>query len=413
MEKPLMCLDLSDGSAKVLIGYNVGGEPVVAFSDEHNIDGAIKGGVVSDPERLIEIVSSFHEVSDPSTKFSVSVSSGICLLLPPIGLKVYALDQTTNVVSETSEISKTDITNLMSMASKFSLPDPHTAIVDIIPDEFILESGERYANPPLGKVSRRLGMKAKIFVMPESVLNAYKRVLNQAGMRPLRIGLTPYCQAELFKTYPNLPTSYLLVDIGAKLTSVSLIGDGSCYASTSFLLGGDDLTGEIAEAFQIEFSYAENLKKDYGYDTREKKLNPPLLPGQSELTQSELNQIIEAHFERLDAMLHNAISTILMSYGGKLNELPIIFTGGGSSLYGISSLFAKTFRERALFFPEIRSIGARERGFSPSLGMILTASRYNGSLEDNLRGVTSLTRPRVEKDDTKTIRSSRPDIDNL
>ena len=407
-----MCLDLSDSQAKVLIGYNVGGKPIVAFSDAHPIDGVIKEGMVIDQERLIGIVSSLREVSDPATHFSASINSGVCLLLPPMGLKIYQNEQTTNVVSEASEITKTDITNVTSMFQKFALPDSHLKIVDIIPDEFILENGERYANPPLGKVSRRLTMKAKIYALPESIVSSYSRVLSGANLRSIRTAVAPYCQSELFKTYPDLPPTYLLIDMGSKITSVSLIGKGSCYCCHCINLGGDDLTAEIADAFGIDMAFAEKIKRDYGYDTRAKSLNPPLISSGERFYQENLNAIIEAHFERMDSSLGNCISKIVGPYNGTLDNIPLLFTGGASSLFGIRELLAHAFPNRELYFPEIRTIGARERGFAAALGMILTAYRYTGSLEDNLRGVASLTRPKTAKTE-KMPRGYHADIDNL
>ena len=403
MEKPLVCFDISEGSAKIVIGYNVGGKPVVAYSDTRDVSAYFKDGAIIDKEGLIAAISGMKEISDPATHFSVSVTNGICLIAPATGLAIYEMTETTNVVSPDNEVAKIDISNLHSKIRKNELPDGYK-IVDIIPDFFTLSNGEKYGNPPVGKISSQLTVSAKIHCLPESVYAPVSRAITETQLRVLRVSVAPFCEAEYFKGYPDLPKSYLLVDMGYHLTSISLIGEGTPYGSVSFYCGGHDLTNAIADGLGIDPSIAERFKIEYGYDTRPISYQAKIYEGidangnQTSFGQTQINTLIESFFEDYGRQLSNAIGTLLKDYNGLHEGLPMVFTGGASSLFGLDSIIGKYFPRRQRFYPEIKTIGARDRGFAGALGMIMVASRYSGSMVDDYKGVTNLSRPQNKKE---------------
>ena len=413
MEKPLVCLDISEGSLKIVIGYNVGGKPVVAYSDSRDVSSYIHDGVIVDKAGLMAAISDMKEVNDPATHFSASVSSGLCLTVPATGLVIYEMSEVTNVVSPENEVARIDVTNLHSKIRKNEMPDGYR-IVDIIPDFFVLSNGERYGNPPVGKISPSLSVQAKIHCLPEATYGPISRAIQETGLRVFRRCVAPFCEAEYFKTVPGLPESYLLVDIGYHQTTVSLIGKGSPYGSVSFYSGGQDLSESIADTLDIDPISAERLKKEYGYDTRPCSYDAPIIViaeedgSKTKHGQAQLNAAIETFFEEYGRQLSNAVGTLLVDYKNAHETMPMVITGGGSSLFGLDTLLGSYFPRRERFYPEIQTIGARERGFAACLGMILVASRYSGSLVDDYKGVANLSRPRTG---TPT-KDKKPGIDN-
>lgn len=415
MEKLTACFEISSDSIKVLIGYELGGVPVVLLRTKKEMPGLIKAGQIADPNALIRGLADLHNIADDTVHLRISVSE-ICFVLPSIGLIVYESEKTTNVVSPSNEIAKIDVTNVVSLVRKETIPEGNS-IVDIIPDQFVLDDGQRYSDPPLGMRSNSLTIKAKIHALPQSVSSTYNRLVNQAGFRVKKASVSTYCIAELFKTYPDLPTSYLLVDMGARLTTVSLVGEGTPYASASFFSGGDDLTEMIAQAFDCTFAAAEKLKCEYGYRETLRAYEPALPLGEEKVHaesyyQNNLNDVIAEYLESYMAMLGNAFLTLLSRYGNQFDTLPIVFTGGASGLRGLQLFVGKTFPHRATFYPVPRSVGARDRGYAALLGLLLTSSRYVGSLEDNFRGMGTVTRVSKEKGKGKPARNS-PDSDVL
>ncbi len=395
MEKLTACFEISSGSIKVLIGYELGGQPVVLLRKQKPLPGLIREGQINDPNGLIRALAELHTVDDEVARLRVSISE-VCLILPPIGLVVYESDKTTNVVSPTNEIAKIDLSNVISLVKKEPIPGGNT-IIDIIPDEFVLDNGSRYENPPLGVKSTSLTVRAKIHALSETVSTTYGRLISQAGFRVKKASVSTYCIAELFKTYNDLPKSYILVDMGARLTTVSLIGEGSPYSSASFYNGGDDLTEDIATAFDCATEAAEKLKCEYGFREKVRAYEPPLPLGDDrvhpeQFYQNHLNDVISAHFESYGAVLANAVSSLLGRYGNRFDALPIVFTGGASRLHGLPKFMEKTFPHREAYFPLPRSIGARDASYSALLGLLLTSGKYVGSLEDNYHGMGAVSR---------------------
>ena len=414
MEKLTACFEISSDSIKVLIGYELGGQPVVLYRTQTALPGLVKEGQIIDPNGLIRALAELHTVDDAAARLRISISE-VCLILPPIGLVVYESDKTTNVVSPTNEIAKIDFSNVVSLVRKEPIPGGNT-IIDIIPDEFVLDDGSRYANPPLGVKSTSLSIRAKIHALPETVASTYNRLISQAGFRVKKASVSTYCIAELFKTYNDLPKSYILVDMGARLTAVALIGEGSPYSSASFYSGGDDLTEDIATAFDCTFAAAEKLKCEYGYREKLRDYEPPLPVELDHMPttiyyQKELNEVIKNHFESYGAVLGNAIASLLGKYGNRFDSLPIVFTGGASRLKGIEKFLASAFPKREIYFPFPRSIGARDPSYSALLGLLLTSGKYVGSLEDNYHGMGAVSRVN-NKEKSKKAHSS-PDNDAL
>ncbi len=412
-EKTFACFDISSSTIKLLIGYELSGAPVVLYTKELAIPGLIKDGMIVDPQGLEKAFASFRHFSDESIKLRGDIAE-ICMVLPPLGLKIYEKSETTRGVSASKDIGRIDIANVIQQVNNELIPGGNV-IVDIIPDQFLLDNGEVYQEPPLGKKSATLTVKAKIHTLPQAVISDYQTLANNVGYRIKKTCVAPYCCATLFATYPDLPRSYVLVDMGARVTSITLVGEGEPYKSGYFLKGGDDLSEEIAESFGIDPIDGEKLKKRYGYEERILSFDPPLLEGidshlgtPTPYYQKDLNAVIENYFEGYMAQLTNAIATILNPYHGQFDTLPILLTGGASKLHGLERFFASAMPARPLIKVTPRSIGARDPRYSALLGIVLASSKYTGSLEDHYRGVAPVSR--VSKKEKRARPSPSDDI---
>jgi cell division protein FtsA len=393
-------LEISSTAAKFAIGTVVSDKPCLIYYDECPIRGCLKDGLITDSATISKAVSSFLSVIDESLRLRVNAST-VSVILPPLGLKIYQSNKRTNVVSQA--VDAIDITNVMSLVKKDPIPSGNY-IVDIIPDYFAIDSNKCYANPPLGEKSDNLTVCAKIHTLPESIVKSYRNSVENAHFSISRMAVAPYCASQLIATDKSLPTSYLLIDMGARLTSVSLVGSSSLFASLSFPKGGDDLTEAIASAFSIPFDKAEELKKNYGYDTRKLAYKLPLATSQDEMGkkisfyQEDLNNVIVSYLEGYDSLLLNAINQTLESQRNPsnseiLSKFPLIFTGGASQLFGLPSLLlsGRMDAHQVIFFsPKI--VGARNASLTNIMGLLAAQGQLKGSLEENYRGVAGLSR---------------------
>lgn len=409
MKKPLACLEITSESIKLLVGYEEEGKPVPLYTIEKPIPGIIRNGTIADPDALISALSTFHKITDEHAKLNMSICE-ICLVLPPIEFSVYEADEATNTVKSDNQIQELDISNVIGLVRKKKLPN-NDEMVDIIPDSFILEDRRSLATPPLGERSSMLGVHALIHAMPGYIKNQYLSIAARAGFRVKKSCVSSYCNALLATTLPDIPSKYVLVDIGGKITSVSLIArQKPFYGSKCFFFGGDNLTQKIVEAFGIPYEIAEQIKKEYGLDKRERGFERPLFQGESsssiKIYQKNLNGVLQPETESFVALLRENLNEIERK-SGVTEKLPLVFTGGGSQLYGLENLLKNAFPDRDVLLMKPQTVGCRKPGYSALLGLVLAASQYTGSLEDNYLNVTNVSRvPATEKTGNRKKRSA-------
>jgi cell division protein FtsA len=399
VSKNTACLEITNDAAKFAIGYAIGGQPVLIYKTSRPLKGFLQGGNILNGQAIADIIKSFLHIEDESARLNINALN-LSIVLPPLGFQVYQDNKVTNIVSPQSLVAPIDITNLTSLVKKDIIPGGNV-IVDIIPDAFIIDGDKAYKNPPLGEKTGAIAVKAKIQTLPAKVVSSYKNIVSAAGFRIKDAAIAPYCASQLIALNKDLPENYILLDLGAQVTSLSFIGATSPYASDFFVQGGDNLTNSIALALGISFDEAEILKKDYGYDERVTGYKSPLAETIDKTTgkrtryyQADLNNAIASFFEKFVDWLNNAASKLLAKQPPSkiLDSLPIIITGGGSLLKGLDKLIQPAFKNRSLvhYVPDV--LGARDPAFTNLLGLIVAESSYRGTLEENYHGVGSLSR---------------------
>ena len=408
------CLEIGSDALRVVLGYELGGEPVVVFAHESPYPGLVKEDQINLNE-VSAALASFHSIADPIRKVTVNLTN-VNLVLPSAGFKVFADEKSTAIVNPEAGVEKIDVTNVISLVTQQTLP-AGLSRVDVIPDRFILADGSVYGNPPLGKKTTSLEVKAKVYCLPTEIRDVYNKAVSLAGYRVNKQAVSAYCAAKLIASYKDLPDTYILLDMGSRVSTLSFIGEGAPYSSLYFYQGGADLTEKIASSFGLDFANAEKLKVKYGYDPKLISYNPDLATGNKEdgtlthVKQADLNQVIEDYFHGYAVTLSNCLATLMKDYpGSEYASLPVLLVGGASKLSGLESFLTKILAGREVIKVVPRSIGARDPKYANLLGLLLCC-KYSGSLADNQRGVAPLSRTQVKKDKGK--RRPSPEDDAL
>ena len=414
--KNYACFEISSDSIKLLLGRCVGEKVHVLYKERRPLpEGLIERGVIRDEAKLVEEFQKFSAFTSDELKFKATLHE-ICLVLPPFGLKIYQTNKLTTLSSSDKKVNRMDVANVITQAKNEPIGD-NGEVVDIIPALFSLSSGESFANPPLGKESDFLKASLFIHALPRASSNDYLNLATHAGYRVKKSSVAPYCEALLFSLDSSLPATYLLVDIGERCTSCSLIGEHQPYRSHSFYLGGHDLSDFISSKLGVSYEEAEKLKKTYGYCSSLPSFLPSLGKGVKEgslleenFTQNDLNEAIKSFFEGYASQLNAAVSALKESVGSDIASLPIVLTGGGSKLKGVAGFFASTLPTHPLSFPKENCIGASVAEYSSCLGLVYASSHYGGTLEDNYHGVAPVSRVARSK---KENRKESAEEDNL
>ncbi len=410
--KKCACFEITNDEIKLLIGYCLGETPVVLYSTKRALPkGLIENGVIREEQGLIEALSELAHFKDPDMKLDVNLSE-VCLVLSPFGLKIYQSQKMTVLSSPDKKVSKLDVAILIQQGRNESLPGG-TEVVDIIPSSFTLSDKSVYKNPPLGKESDFISADLFMYALPKAASSDYLSLANKCNLRIKKSAAAPYCEALLYAQDETLPKTYLLLDIGERYSAFTLVGNGSPIRSSHLFQGGASLSEFLSSKLGIPFEEAEKLKRIFGYSSRESSYLPSIGKGvregsllEEEFTQREFNAALEEYFDDYFAKASGVLSALSNDSKSDLTQVEVVLTGGASKLNGIEHFFAEHWPSHKIHFPSKNYLGVDAREFAPCLGMVIEASHYSGSMEDNQRGVASVTRMSEKKEKRGERRNS-------
>ena len=381
MDKPIAAIELGSKKLKLVVGYEIDGQVYVLYTLTKPYGFCIEGGNFVDANKVAETIKSIREFTDPSAKLKLNITD-VLLCLPPFGLGIFQTRQVTTVVTEDSKISNLDIKNIYALIRNSAYPLNDKALVDVVPESFTLDHGRIFARPPMGESSSTLTVSAKVQTLPDVLVDNYQTVLANGGMVSRRNVVSSLAATELIASYPNMPTSFILVDIGSNITTVSFVGNGALYGSTFFEWGGDNITERIIEKFNINEADAEKYKIMYGIDYREMNFKAPICTTEDGNGQEvhhyndELNAIIKGELDIFVEQLNECINDIVAQHDKSYRAFPMMLVGGGAELNGLVQYITPKVMSETVEVIRPKTLGARNATCTNCLGAILTCSKY-------------------------------------
>ena len=102
-----------------------------------------------------------------------------------------------------------------------------------------------------------------LVAVKKDVINDYTNVLNEAGLNPVVVDVDSFALENMMEiNYVVSPDENLvMVNIGASITSISVIVGGITVFTRSIPMGGNQFTEEIQRRFNINFNDAEAAKR--------------------------------------------------------------------------------------------------------------------------------------------------------
>ncbi len=393
MDQAINTLEISASAVKLVIGYELDGQPFVLYANKVLLTQAISNGEIVNQEQIIAAIKTL--VTDVKETTGLEMIE-VVLGLPTIDFEVFRGTQTTNTLA--NKIDRIDIKNIMALFRKNRV-DPNKVIVAILPQTFKTDNDQSYRFLPLGEISNTLTVEAFLHVLPLWIYNTYIEVVTKAGLKVTKVYADKYALTELLNNPGTATNTYFLVDFGAKATSITFVSNHNLYFSRIINKGSEDLTYAIAERFGLEINEAERLKKDYGLDNRNISVNFPLAKGinqYGEEVKVYLQDIHDICREFLTAHLQEVIAEIEIV--GKtqnmqnLNKYPLLFVGGGSTIYNYEEIIAsdRTFPDK--YIVKLDTIGARDLTYAVNLGLIKAYTKYSQDIGDERTSIGTLTR---------------------
>jgi len=104
-----------------------------------------------------------------------------------------------------------------------------------------------------------------VAAVPKSLAESYAEVFSQVGFVPIAFELESQAVARsVVPSYLSSKGAYVLCDLGATRTSITIFASGAIRFTASRAISSDGLTEELSKAFRIDFKLAEQKKREVG-----------------------------------------------------------------------------------------------------------------------------------------------------
>jgi type IV pilus assembly protein PilM len=140
-------------------------------------------------------------------------------------------------------------------------------------------------------------MKILLTAVPTIVVDNYLKVFNMAGLEPLALEIEAL--ALIRSLVGEDMDSLLVIDIGAKNTSINLVDNGYLKLSKNLAVGGDTITTSVAQSLNVSFIRAEQFKKDFGLSSKGQQL-PQVMRPILDIIKNEAAQLVSLYESRGD-----------------------------------------------------------------------------------------------------------------
>ncbi len=170
------------------------------------------------------------------------------------------------------------------------------------------------------KTAGNLKIKVLLTAVPSVIIDNYVKVFQMANLEPVALEVE---SLSLIRSLvgEDLSTN-LMIDIGAKSTSINLVDSGYLRLSKNLNVGGDTVSASIAQSLSVNFARADQFKKDFGLTAGASGQIPQVMRPILDIIKNEAQQLIslfESRGEKIDKVF-------LSGGGAKLPSLKEYFT---------------------------------------------------------------------------------------
>lgn len=373
----------------IVVGLDVGTTKVCVIVarivDENKIDiigigkapsdGLHRGIVVNPHKTILSIKAALEEARMTSGVDITSVSVGIA------GHHIRCIQSSSIIGINNSDrvIAEEDVKRLLDQSRILKLPSD-TKIIDVVPQEYIIDGKDGIYETPVGMFGTKLEAKVNIITGLVSSIDDLSKCVTSCGVDIDDIVLEPIASSYSVLDETEKKVGVAMIDIGGGTTDVAVFKKGVLKYTAGIGIAGNLVTNDIVEALGISDAEAERIKREYGYATLSEILNDDEIMFESihrnqpkRTKKSILARIIMARMQDIFEL-----SAVELKNSGIQKELHagVVVTGGGSLVRGSRELAEEVLgMEVNLGFPTGLSGGLTKEVESPifatGVGLIL------------------------------------------
>lgn len=337
----------------IIVGLDVGTTKICVIvarvKNDSNIDilgigkapsFGLHRGIVVNPNKTTDSIKVAIEEAELNSGVNInSVSVGIA------GHYIRCIQSSSIIGINNPEriILEEDITRLLDQARIVKLPSD-TTIIDVIPQEYIIDGKDGIFETPVGMFGIKLEAKVNIITGLVSSIDDLSKCVKSCGVDIDDIVLEPIASSYSVLDETEKKVGVAMIDIGGGTSDIAVFKKGVLKYTAGIGIAGNLVTNDIVEALGISEEEAERIKREYGYAMVSEILNDEEITVQSireipkKTSKSILARIIQA---RMQDIFELSAIEIQNSQIAKELHAGVVITGGGSLTKGTKELAEK------------------------------------------------------------------------
>ena len=201
-------------------------------------------------------------------------------------------------------------------------------------------------------------MRVLLVATPKNIIDPYMEVLKKARIIPKVVDVVSSANIRTFDHYlsdkeedEDRSIVDIILSIGASGTILTLVEKKSLKFTRNILIGGNDITKEIAKTLNITFEEAEKIKRDTGI---------VLGPETEEKKKSESEKIVLKILNQIAKEVRQSLS-YYKTQSQKVKYNKIILTGGSANIKNIDKFLSEQFEIPIIIGNPLEGIKIDER----------------------------------------------------
>jgi len=276
-------------------------------------------------------------------------------------------------VSIDEAVTLKDLDSVLESAMAMSTP-ANKEKLHIIKKKFTINENVVVDNP-MEMEAEVLESKVHIVTVSSSSIRNIERCLEQSELGAEKIVLNSIAKSHALLSQEDKDSGVCLVDIGAGVTSYSVFNEEGIVRSGVIAIGGDEITQEVAYAFDTSLEEAKRLKENYGVAksstlNEDKFIHFTQNKEEHQLSSLELSEVIEGAYREIFTLLNNELKHhnlhVIIKSG-------FVLCGGGAQIDSMVELVRDFFSKRV-------KIGQIQREKISGLETILTDYKFTGAI---------------------------------
>jgi cell division protein FtsA len=296
----------------------------------------IKAGIVTDFNQATDSIAlaikdcekqSNESVSD----LAVSISSHKCFT-KIIKSKVLIKDERVAVVD-------LDCCKTKALGDDYFLDKK---VIHISPKEYIIDEANGITNP-IAMYGTELEVEFLVTYIGLNQFKNYIECITSCNVDVSRVVFSGYAAGYAVLNENELKLGSVIVDMGARTTSIGMFSNKNFIYSNVIAFGGDNITEAIARKLSITFDEAEKLKVMHASVLETSKEEETLLEIPSinfeneenyiQVSKRDLFDIVKPYYEEILKWVNDSIKK--SEYAHLIGKV-LVFTGGASQIDGLS-----------------------------------------------------------------------------